>query len=151
MDSEVGSFTGVEQQVAGDDRSFCHLIESPLFTLFFALPLSVGDRYGRTSSELRWVSGVCLSTLVDDTTGSEEAPIILWGPHDSSCSLLAPETLVSGPSGISGGWSDLCTLVPRYLVSQPWFHCHHLRIDKLFLHAWRLFSDLLDPRDSPLE
>ena len=113
MDSEVGSFLGVEQQAAGDDRSFCHLVGSPLFTLFFALPRSVSDRYGHTSSELGRVSGVCLSTLVDDTAGSEEALIILWGPHDSSCSLLAPETLVSGPSGISGGQSDISTSLPR--------------------------------------
>ena len=118
VDSEVGSVLGVEQQVAGDDQSFCHLVESPLFTLFFTLPRSVGDRYRRTSSELGWVSGVCLSTLVDDTAGSEEALIILWGPHDSSCSLLAPETLVSGPSGISGGRSDLSTSVPRSSVNR---------------------------------
>ena len=53
------------------------------------------------------------STLVDDTSGSEETPIILWGPHDSSCSLLASETMVSGPSGIGGGRSDLSTSVLR--------------------------------------
>ena len=39
----------------------------------------------------------------------------------------------------------------RDLLSQPMFHCHHLRIDKLPLHAWRLSSHLLDPRGSPLE
>ena len=83
VDSEVGGVSGVEQQVAGDDRPFCHLVESPLFTLFFALPRSVGDRYGCASSELGRVSGVCLSTLVNDTAGSDEAPIIFWGPHDS--------------------------------------------------------------------
>ena len=109
----MGGFSGAEQQVAGDDRSFCHLVESPFFTLFFTLPRSVGDRYGRTSSELGRVSGVCLSTLINDTSGSEEAPIILWGPHDSRCSLLAPETVVSGPSGISGGRSDRSASVPR--------------------------------------
>ena len=76
-------------------------------SLFFALPRSVGDRYGRTSSELGRVSGVCLSTLVNDIAGSEEAPIIFWGPHDSSCSILSPETMVSGPPGTSGRRSDL--------------------------------------------
>ena len=39
----------------------------------------------------------------------------------------------------------------RDLLSQPRFHCHHRGIDKLSLHAWRLSSDLLDPRGSPLE
>ena len=113
VDSEVGGLSGAEQQVAGDDRPFCHLVESPLFTLFFVLPRSVGDRYGRASSELGRVSGVCLSTLVDDTVGSKEAPIIFWGPHDASCSILAPETMVSGPPGTSGGRSDLSTAVSR--------------------------------------
>ena len=79
--------------------------------LFF--PRSVDDRYGCASSELGRVSGVCLSTLVDDTTGSKEAPIISWGPHDVSCSILAPETMVSGPPGTSGGWSDLSTAVSQ--------------------------------------
>ena len=113
VDSEVGGLSGAEQQVAGDDRPFCHLVESPLFTLFFTLPRSVGDRYGCASSELGRVSGVCLSTLVDDTAGSEEAPIILWGPYDSSCSLLAPETMISGPPETSGGRSDLSTSMSR--------------------------------------
>ena len=117
VDSEVAGISGAEPQVAGDDRYFCHLVESPLFTIFFALPRSVGDWYGCTSSELGRVSGVCLSTLVNDTSGSEEAPIILWGPHDSCCSLLAPETMVSGSSGAGGGRSNRSTSVPR--SSQP--------------------------------
>ena len=111
MDSEVGGLSRDEQQVASDDRPFYHLVESPLFTPFFALPRSVSDRYGRASSELGRVSGVCLSTLVNDTAGSEEVPIIFWGPHDSNCSILAPETMVSGPPGTSGGQSDQSTKV----------------------------------------
>ena len=57
MDSEVGGVPPFEQEVAGDDRSFCHLVESPLFTLFFALPRSLSDRYGCASSELGRVLG----------------------------------------------------------------------------------------------
>ena len=36
MDSEDGGFSGSPQEVAGDDRLICHLVESLLFTLFFA-------------------------------------------------------------------------------------------------------------------
>ena len=45
-------------------------------SLFFALPRSecLGD--GCFSSELGRLSGVCLSTLVPDTPGSEETPLI---------------------------------------------------------------------------
>ena len=71
---------------------------------------------------------------VNDTAGSEEAPLTFWGPHDSHCSVLAPETMVPGPSRsvVDGPIS-----VPRCrdLLSQPHFHCHHLGTDKLFLHA----------------
>ena len=115
MDAKVGGVPSAEQEVAGDDRPFCHLVESPLFTLFFALPRSIINRYGCTSSELGRVSGVCLSTLVNDTAGSEEAPLIFWGPHDSHCSILAPETMVPGPSRHSGGRSNQSTKVSRSL------------------------------------
>ena len=115
MDAEVGGVSSVEQQVTGDDRPFCHLVESPLFTLFFALPRSVIDRYGCTSSELGRVSGVCLSTLVSDTAGSEEAPFIFWGPHDPHCSILAPETVVPGPSRPGGGRSHQSAELSRSL------------------------------------
>ena len=65
------------------------------------------------SSELGRVSGVCLSTLVNDTAGSEEAPLIFWGPQDSHCSILAPETVVSGPAGPGGGRSSQSANVSR--------------------------------------
>ena len=51
--------------------------------------------------------------MVDDTTGSEEVLIISWGPHGASCSILAPETMVSGPHGTSGGRSDFSTTVSQ--------------------------------------
>ena len=69
-------------------------------------PSTIRHRYGCASSELGRVSDVCLSTLVHDTAGSEEAPIIFWGSHDSCCSILASEAVVSGPSGSGGRWSD---------------------------------------------
>ena len=101
VDSQVGDVSSVEQEVAGDDRSFCHLVQSPLFTLFFTLPRSIVDRYDCASSELGRASDVCFSTLVNDTTGSEEALIIFWGPHDSHCSILDTEAF-SKSSSLSG-------------------------------------------------
>ena len=38
----------------------------------------------------------------------------------------------------------------RDLLRQPHFHRHHLGVSGLSLHAWRLSSDLLDHRVSPL-
>ena len=77
MDNEAGSFSGTSETLAGDVRSVCHLFKSPMFSIFFALPRSEGFRDGCFSSDRGWLSGVCISTLVPDTTGSEEAPIIL--------------------------------------------------------------------------
>ena len=81
-------------------------------SLYFS-PFCDPSAIGRSSSELGRVSGVCLSTLFNDTARSEEAPVILWGPHDSCCSLLAPETVVSGPSGTSGRRSNRSTSLPQ--------------------------------------
>ena len=47
--------------------------------------------------ELGWTSGVRLSTLVPDSAGSEETPLVLLSPHDSSGSILASVALVSRP------------------------------------------------------
>ena len=82
-------------------------------SLFFTLPRSIINRYGCSSSALGWVSGVCLSTLVNDTVSSEEAPLIFWAPHDSHCSILAPETMIPGPSRPSGGRSHQSAKVSR--------------------------------------
>ena len=90
-----------------------------------SFPRSVGDRYGCASSELGRVSGVCLSTLVDDTTGSKEAPIISWGPHAPFWPQRPwfPDLLELVVDG------QISLLQCRNLLSQPRFHCHHLGID----------------------
>ena len=95
MDTEVGSVPVPSQEMAGDDRSVCHLVKSSLFTLFFTLLRSEGSGDRCSSSELGWSSGVRLSTLVPDSSGFEEAPLVLWSPHDSSGSVLASTAMVS--------------------------------------------------------
>ena len=40
VDSETGSVPGSAETLAGDDRPLSHLVESPMFTIFFAIPLS---------------------------------------------------------------------------------------------------------------
>ena len=113
MDSEVGGVPPVKQEGPVLINLFCHLVESLLFTLVFALPRSLSDRCGCASSELGQVSGVFFSNLVNDTSGSEEAPLIFWGPHDSSFSILTPEGVVSGPSRPRSGQSNQSSGVSR--------------------------------------
>ena len=40
VDSETGSVPGSAETLAGDDRPLSHLVESPVFTIFFAIPRS---------------------------------------------------------------------------------------------------------------
>ena len=102
MDSEAGSLRGSMEALASDDQPVCHLVESPMFSVFFALPRSKCLGYGR-SSELGWISGVCLSILVPDSSSSEETPLIFWGPYGSNCSVVASEALVPRASGAGSG------------------------------------------------
>ena len=99
MDSEAAGFSGSSEALAGDVRSVCHLVTSPVFSIFFALSRSSGLGAGCLSSKLRRLSGICLSTLVPDTPGSEETPIIFWRSYDTCSSMVASEALVPRASG----------------------------------------------------
>ena len=102
MGSETGGLSGSVQKVAGIDRPVRNITKSPMFDIFFSLPRSQRSGNGCTSSELGWVAGVCLSSLVTHSSSSEEAPVVLWGPADHHSSVLASEAVVSG-SARSGG------------------------------------------------
>ena len=117
-------------------------------SIFFILPRSelAGNRCA--SSELEWVAGVCLSSLGFNSSGAEEAPVILWGPADHHSTLLTSEPwfpdlldlVVDGPVALPQS---------RDLLRQPHFHRFHLGVSRLSLHAWRLSSDLSVPEVSP--
>ena len=148
MNTETGGLSGSVQEVAGLDRPFCHISKSPMFDIFFTLPRSERSGNGCASSELEWVAGVCLSSLVSNSSSSEEAPVVLWGPSHHHSTLVASEALVSGSSG-SGGDGPVALPQSRDLLRQPHFHQFHLGVSRLSLHAWRLSSDLPEPGDSP--
>ena len=113
MDSEDKGFPRSPQEVAGDDRLICHLVKSSMFTLFFALPRSECSGDGCASSELGRSSGICLSTLVADSSRSQEASRVFRCSHDSFGSLLASAFMVSQSSGACGGWSSGAASMPR--------------------------------------
>ena len=99
--------------MAGGNRSFCNLSQSPLLTIFFSLPLSQLHRDRCPSPTVGWVAGLCLSSLCADSGDFKEAPLVLWGPADDHSFLLAPEAVVPGASGVSGGWSCGSASGPR--------------------------------------
>ena len=113
MDYEAGSLLVSTEALVWDNRPVRQLVESPMFSLFFALPRSECLGYGRFSSELGRISGVCLSTLIPDSPGSEEAPFIFWGPYDCNCSIAASETSIPRASGAGCGRSSSAPSVSR--------------------------------------
>ena len=105
MDSQILDLQSAVLAVASNDRPLCNISESLLYTIFFSLPQSQFHWDGCPSPTVGWVAGVCLSTLCSNSCGFEEAPLVLWGPSDDHSSLLAPEAVVPGTSGVSSGWS----------------------------------------------
>ena len=90
-----------------------------MFDIFFSLPRSQRSGNGCASSELGWVAGVCLSSLVPHSSRSEEAPVVLWGPADHHSSVLASEAVVSGSSRSGGRRSSRSSSVQGPPVSAP--------------------------------
>ena len=103
MDVETTCVPSTSEAMAGVNRSICNISQSPLHTISFSLPRSQFDRDRCSSPTVEWVAGVCLSSLCSDSSGSKEAPLVLWGSADDHSSLLAPEAMVSGAPGVSGG------------------------------------------------
>ena len=106
MDTEDACAPSTSATVASSYRSVCNLSKSPLHTVFFSLPRSQFHRDRCASPTVEWVAGVCLSTLCADSSGAQEAPLVLWGADDDHSALLAPEAVVSGSLGAGGGRSS---------------------------------------------
>ena len=119
MDSEGRGLSGSQEKVASLHRPLCHLSKSLLFTVFLSFPQSECSGHGCVAPELEWVAGVCLSILVTHSSGSQEAPIVIWRPPDSHSSVLATASMVSGASGPSGGRSCSSSSIPGPSSTAP--------------------------------
>ena len=106
MDTEDACVPSTSAAVASSYRSVCSISESPLHTIFFSLPQSQFHWDRCASPTVEWVAGVCLSSLCADSSGAQEAPLVLWGADDDHSALLAPEAVVSGALGVGGGRSS---------------------------------------------
>ena len=148
MDSETRGVSGSAQEVAGDHRPFPNLVKSSMLPIFFSVPRSERTGHGCCAPELEWVAGVCLTSLVSNSSFTEKAPIGIWSPSDHHSSLLASETLVSGAAGSSGGRSCSSSAISRSFETTALPSSSSGSVGAVF-HAWRLSSDLLDLRVSP--
>ena len=84
---------------------------------------------------MRWVAGVCFSSICAGSCGSLIAPLVLLGPPYNHSSLLVPEALVSGVSGVGSSRAD-GSASDRDLLYQPHVHRQQLVLLMLALHAW---------------
>ena len=103
--------------MAGGHRPVCHLTQSPMLPIFFSIPRFELDGHGCSAPELGWVAGVCLSSLVAHSGGTQEAPVVIWSPPDHHSSILASEALVPGPSRYGCGRSGGSSFVARSPVT----------------------------------
>ena len=142
VDSKKGGISGSAQTVAGDGGLVCHLVQSPLYTLFHALPRSLCPESGHASPGMGQASGLRLPSLGTDSSRPQEAPCVLGGPYDVGGSVLASAPMVPRSSGSGSGWSSSSAPMSR--------STHLLGIHRLSLHAWQLSSDSPGLRASPL-
>ena len=106
--SSPGGFSVYQSHVAGPIRLICNINKSPMLSLFLSIPGSVGGGHRRLSPTLGRASGLSVSSVVCNSSGSCEAQDVSGdGTHPDS-SLLASASLVSrppspvaGPSGCS--------------------------------------------------
>ena len=106
LDTETASVSAASEKVAGVNRPVRNLTTSPLLPLLGSVPQSQCSWDGASSPTMRWVAGVCFSSICAGSCGSLIAPLVLLGPPDDHSSLLAPEALVSGVSGVGSRRAD---------------------------------------------
>ena len=119
VDTQDRSVSRVAEAVAGGHRPVCHLTQSPMLPIFFSVPRSERSGHRCSAPELEWVACVCLSSLVAHSSGPQEAPVVIWNPPDHHSSVLASETVVSGPSGSGCGRSGGSSSVARSSATTP--------------------------------
>ena len=82
--------------LAGDNRSFCLLNQSPLFCLFCSYVGSHGCGYGCHAPVMGFATGVCLPSLRHDWPGPGEGEGLPESGAHARRSLLALTSVVSG-------------------------------------------------------
>ena len=106
VDSSSGGLQLFPQTLAGGNRSFCLLSKSPLWCVLCSGLRPHGCRDGRHAAVLGSFTGVCVSTVRDDTPGLAQTPEVVRSGSHSYSSFLAVEGVVPRPSGTSPGTSS---------------------------------------------
>ena len=108
VDAPSGGVQLAPRALAGDNRSFCCLTQSPLFCLFCSCVGSHGCGYRCHAPVMGFATGVCLPSVRHDQSGPGEGEGLLESGAHTHSSFLAPTSVVSGaadsaPSSVSVG------------------------------------------------
>ena len=79
VDTETVSVSAASEKVTGVNRPVRNFTTSPLLTLLVSVPQSQCSWDGESSPTMRWVAGICFSSICADSCGSLIAPLVLWG------------------------------------------------------------------------
>ena len=119
VDLTRGGSSGSSPPLAGDDRSFRHQREPPPTKLLRPSIGSSGSGDGCLPAHLGESAGLRLPSVRTDSKGAEQGTTFKGVGTDSGGSVLAPETLVPGPSRSGGGSSCLASPKKRPTSSTP--------------------------------
>ena len=99
VDAPSGCVQLAPPALAGDNRSVCVLIQSPLFCLFCSCVGSHGCGYGCHAPVMGFATGICLPSLCHDQSGPGEGEVLSGSGADTHCSSLAPASVVPVAAG----------------------------------------------------
>ena len=147
MDSAPRGLHMASQEVGSDDRSFCILYESLLWSLFCTGVGSLGCGFGCHAPVMGFASGICFSSVCYDSSGSGEAEVVAGRNSHFDCAILAAEGVISRSSRISSGAPSASS---RQVGSDVPVACSEVppKPPMLWLHAWRLSSGSPEPAAS---
>ena len=96
VDASSGGVQLALRALAGDNRSFCLLTQSPLFCLFCSCVGSHGCGYRCHAPVMGFATGVCLPSFRHDQSGPGEGEGLPESGAHAHSSFLAPTSVVSG-------------------------------------------------------
>ena len=140
MDPSSGGSRSPGPQMAGGDRSVCHLPNREAPSVFLTGLRSAGSGNRRFSPILGQSPGLCLSSDSHHKESSCQTEVLEELRVNSHSSVLASEGMVPGPSGTIVRCSHH-TVKSKRSTKTALFHRFHQNLPMLQLTAWRLSSD----------
>ena len=119
MDPVSTSVPGHPETLACEYRSICYQPESQTPSVLFTSSGSSSSGNRCDAPELGRHGGICLPSFLDDLTSAPKAETVHKLPDHTNSSILAPETMVRGTPGTSGGGPSISSKEDRPSQATP--------------------------------